>query len=45
MDFIVNPYSKDKSGVIRLTVHSFWDFAFEHAEAISVIKDLNVNPS
>lgn len=35
LDIMVNPYSNDKSGTIRVTAHSFYDINIRHAESFA----------
>ena len=39
IQLIVNPYSLDKSGQVRITVNSFWDVALRHPASFAAIKD------
>jgi len=40
LDLIVNPYSKDTSGTVRVVISGYYDLAVKHAEAFSVIRGL-----
>ncbi|WP_169981419.1 phage major capsid protein [Tautonia rosea] len=38
----VNPYSKDTSGIVRLTIENLVDIAFRHIESFGLIRDIVV---
>jgi len=40
MSFLVNPYSKDTEGLIRINAWTFYDSGLRHASAFSVGKDI-----
>lgn len=39
MEFIADPYTQARAGIINLTVHAFVDVAVRHAESFAAIKD------
>ncbi len=39
MSIIVNPYSEDKEGIIRITLNTFWDMNARHDKAFAAIVD------
>jgi HK97 family phage major capsid protein len=43
VDIVVNPFSRDTEGLIRITFTLFYDINFRYAEAFSVMKDLDVS--
>jgi HK97 family phage major capsid protein len=40
LEFLVNPYSKDTEGLIRLNCWTFYDFIVRRAESFAVCKDI-----
>lgn len=43
-DIIVNPFSKDKEAMIRVSAHLWTDMDVEHPEMIGAIKDIDTTP-
>lgn len=43
VDIIVNPYSRDTEGLIRLTFTMFYDINFRYPEAFSIIEDIDIS--
>ena len=39
LDIVVNPFSRDTEGLIRLTFSLFYDINFRYPEAFAVIED------
>ena len=40
IDMIVNPYSKDTEGLVRITMNSWWDILIRHAASFAALKDI-----
>lgn len=40
LEFLVNPYSKDTEGIIRLNAWTFYDFLVRRVESFAVCKDI-----
>jgi HK97 family phage major capsid protein len=43
LDVVVNPYSLDTQGLIRVTLHQFYDFALRHEVAFAVMADMETD--
>ena len=40
LEFLINPYSKDTEGLIRINCWTFYDFIVRRAESFAVCKDI-----
>lgn len=40
LEFLVNPYSKDTEGLIRINCWTFYDFLLRRVESFAVVKDI-----
>jgi HK97 family phage major capsid protein len=41
VELLVNPYSKDKEGIVRVTLYHWVDFGFRHAESFATCVDID----
>lgn len=43
IELIVNPYSEDKEGKVRVSIHSWWDIFLEHPQYFSALRRIITN--